>query len=950
MPTLRPVVVSRGAFLCSLLASQLVAQVTVEGVADKTVYVDQVSFKVPTVAGWTYTVALNGAPSQAGVDVVVAAADYYQVLARRKNDTTSAEETTTVQFIVRSSERQNSEWGLPPWVPYPSIPSAQAEFVGAHLKLIVPEGFPQGLDIPVVAWVEDASNQRVGVNGVLKDGAIEPKGFWIRRGAGSGYLPSAASGGPIAYQPQLGGISATKSIAIDSTTTWTNAAGTISTSTNWGENARVSITGDIALAAGVTLTIGAGTVVRLAGGADIAVAGTLRIEGTIERPVVFLPAVKTAPWGGIQWRTATSLGEIQGAIFVGSGSDPSWFDNDTANGHSHREEQPCLFVAGQAQVHVTDSALIDGAGQAEHGEGGFLTMTRTLAQRFISCGQFNDGSLKLESCAIMEFPYDGAPFADSDNDAIYLTGGAHFITNTLIGWARDDGIDAGSGDAGPVTVTGCWIESTFHEGMAWSEDRLPTVKDTVAINCGQGIECGFGSPDVKATHILSTANLSGARFGDNYDWTYSGTLNVSGSLILNNYRDIWGRAWDNWSEHTSQMSLTGNWITAADPLHPSNSVWNPAQDAALLEPFLPVPAGDVGVGIALRTDTFDVSEIAKGIPVRLSTFTTHAVTVNYSVSTEDGPLDGGSLVFAQGETVKRFTPEIANLASHTLVLVTLTGAAGGELTGLKQVSYANLTPVVLIPKGSVWRFNDSNVNLGTSWRDIGFADAAWKSGPAQLGFGDNGEVTPVNGGPSNARTPTIYFRRQLTVDDPTSFESLTVRIRRDDGAVVYLNGQEVYRTNMPSTTIEFGTYADSSSTSETTFFEQTFAPDALVQGDNVIAVEVHQANATSGDLSFDLELGAVTKPIVGPLTFARGDANQDGEIDISDPLRILFYLFAGTAVGCQDALDGDDDGAISLTDAIYILRYLFQGGPRMPEPFPGLGVDPTDDALGCVEG
>ena len=121
----------------------------------------------------------------------------------------------------------------------------------------------------------------------------------------------------------------------------------------------------------------------------------------------------------------------------------------------------------------------------------------------------------------------------------------------------------------------------------------------------------------------------------------------------------------------------------------------------------------------------------------------------------------------------------------------------------------------------------------------------------------------------------------------------------------------------------------------------------LVVGDNVIAVELHQVDATSSDLSFDLELIAVSRsgPVVA--TFVRGDANQDTRVDISDALKILFYLFAGASSTCPDALDGDDSGDISLTDAIYLLRYLFQGGDTLPAPFPAVGADPTQDTLGC---
>ncbi len=79
---------------------------------------------------------------------------------------------------------------------------------------------------------------------------------------------------------------------------------------------------------------------------------------------------------------------------------------------------------------------------------------------------------------------------------------------------------------------------------------------------------------------------------------------------------------------------------------------------------------------------------------------------------------------------------------------------------------------------------------------------------------------------------------------------------RDDGEVVYLNGTEVYRTNMPTGSINYLTLASSTvvGTEEDIFHETSVDPGLLVNGTNVLAVEIHQINLTSSDISFDLEL------------------------------------------------------------------------------------------------
>ena len=82
--------------------------------------------------------------------------------------------------------------------------------------------------------------------------------------------------------------------------------------------------------------------------------------------------------------------------------------------------------------------------------------------------------------------------------------------------------------------------------------------------------------------------------------------------------------------------------------------------------------------------------------------------------------------------------------------------------------------------------------------------------------------------------------------------------------------------------------------------------------------------------------------------FVRGDFNRDASFDISDPVAILGYLFAGTPdARCLDAGDANDDGKLNIADAIHSLGHLFAGGAAPPAPFPESGRDPTADELAC---
>lgn len=169
----------------------------------------------------------------------------------------------------------------------------------------------------------------------------------------------------------------------------------------------------------------------------------------------------------------------------------------------------------------------------------------------------------------------------------------------------------------------------------------------------------------------------------------------------------------------------------------------------------------------------------------------------------------------------------------------------------------------LVEKMSVWKYLDDGSDAGVSWRMPEFDDSNWKSGQAELGY-SNAPVTVVNFGddPEN-KYITTYFRKTFTVDDPQSITNLVVGLKRDDGAVIYINGIEVFRDNMPAGEINYRTLAVSAvvGDDESKFFVRNISPQILRKGTNLIAVEVHQNSPSSSDLSFDAYIyGEVKTP------------------------------------------------------------------------------------------
>ena len=166
----------------------------------------------------------------------------------------------------------------------------------------------------------------------------------------------------------------------------------------------------------------------------------------------------------------------------------------------------------------------------------------------------------------------------------------------------------------------------------------------------------------------------------------------------------------------------------------------------------------------------------------------------------------------------------------------------------------------LIAPGSTWRYWDKGTFPADTWHTISFDDMQWPVGSAQLGYGDGDEATTISFG-RNSQTKHLayYFRRLFTVTDLPDIDSFDIELVRDDGAVVYLNGAELFRSNMPSGDITASTTASAGvgGADESQWFSSTHSPEHLFAGENSLAAEVHQIRANSSDISFDLEISAL---------------------------------------------------------------------------------------------
>ncbi|HXG46881.1 MAG TPA: clostripain-related cysteine peptidase, partial [Methylomirabilota bacterium] len=177
----------------------------------------------------------------------------------------------------------------------------------------------------------------------------------------------------------------------------------------------------------------------------------------------------------------------------------------------------------------------------------------------------------------------------------------------------------------------------------------------------------------------------------------------------------------------------------------------------------------------------------------------------------------------------------------------------------------------LVESGSSWKYLDDGSDQGTAWRAAAFNDSSWSSGVARLGYGGDGEKTVIRSNRTDGtRIITTWFRRAFTVENPSAISNLVVRLLCDDGGIVYLNGTEVFRRNLPAGTVSYQTLALAAvnpGADEHTFHRTNVNPALLQAGLNVLAVEVHQSSATSSDVGFDLEL-VVPRPNLRPYRYA----------------------------------------------------------------------------------
>lgn len=848
---------------------------------------------------------------------------------------------------------------------------------GDSLKLVVQNGYlPQ---VPALVRVEvlNASGSRDrelwDAEAILTADAgvsLSTNKISLRNGLGSG-LVSFSGGGNFTLTATVGSLATNRSLVTFAALPVASIGGTLpGSSTTWSNVIR--ITNDLTVPVGHTLTLLSNTLVLVngvasgSGGPKIIVNGTLNSLGTEARPVTITCSNTTQRWGQIQHNNAQpSLYQWTSITRAG-----------LSTGEGHTGQTPVIRPNNSTLVFrscaITDHADGDSTsgsfgtpGKVMYAIGSALTFDDCILGRSRMGPEIQGTALFCTNTWIMDMK------GPDDSDGIYLhdqsAGQNITLADCVVAFGDDDGIDTLSAD---VNVERCIIRNWPNpnedaKGIS-AFSRTVTVRRCLITDCWVGVSAkttagASATVNIQNSTIIGISNTIGAQFKANapgpiIDFRITNSIlwgidalktDFGPTNFTIGYCDI-AEAWPG----------TGN--LSSDPLFVSEA----SKNYHLLTGSPAINSGDPSSPLdpdSSRADIgvfpFDVAS-AQGLFVNLtapangSTFTGPTnLTLDASASSTTGSV--ARVEFFQGttklgeDTASPYSLPWNNVPpgiyALTAVATDTTGfAATSAPVNITINNSAAPSTNTLIALGSTWKYLDDGSDQGANWSQRTFNDTGWSNGVAALGYCGGGcayalATSNLRFGPDpNNKYTNTYFRKTFTVADPSRVAGLIVNLLRDDGAVVYINGVEGFRVNMPGGPITSITPA--SSASNYSFERSNVAPAAvaaLVPGSNVLGIEVHQGSPNSSDIALEAEL----------LGVINASTNVAPVVSLTAPPA--GSTFAAPASVVLTALASDGDGTITNV-AFYANGSKIADDASNPYSTPWNGVPAGNYALTAV--
>ena len=215
----------------------------------------------------------------------------------------------------------------------------------------------------------------------------------------------------------------------------------------------------------------------------------------------------------------------------------------------------------------------------------------------------------------------------------------------------------------------------------------------------------------------------------------------------------------------------------------------------------------------------------------------------------------------------------------------------------------------IIQNGDDWHYYDQGY-LDTNWHKKSI-NTNWKIGKTPIGYGDRKVVTTIDyGGDKENKHITKYFKKDIYIEG--DFIAYEFKIQYDDGFVLYVNGEELYRENMPNGSITNETLAVAriQGREESEFKIKIFEPNIFKKGKNTIGVGVHQNRASSSDCIFSMNLFGHTNPKI--LTLLVEDKNESNR-ELQHEIKKINSRFEREKLNIQNE---------NLSSSNYSLKFL----------------------------
>lgn len=304
------------------------------------------------------------------------------------------------------------------------------------------------------------------------------------------------------------------------------------------------------------------------------------------------------------------------------------------------------------------------------------------------------------------------------------------------------------------------------------------------------------------------------------------------------------------------------------------------------------------------------------------------VNPNLTVTTGLPVVDG----FVEANSANPALSGTVNLSEATSVLVNGKPANVNFASGTWSLGGSSFIETSYLAAGSDWNYLDNGTNQGTAWRAVGFDDSGWKNGDGEFGYGDSDESTTILYGPfpfnffnnGDNKYITTYFRKVINIANPSAHQDYLLRLKRDDGAAVYINGT-LYAIDNLAENAAFDTVADSSvgGDQESEFIDFPIPVSAFQAGANTIAVEIHNVAADNGDLRFDLSLHGRTEPPPG-LQILNPGVNRvivealDAAGNVVETTDLDVWYDDGTSISLSGTLNADT--TLVAADGPYLIN------------------------------